>query len=144
MAMLRLLNPFLLIHCPQTAPRLLQKLTTAPGYRQEQVRSAYHNGKQLGGYRVYERLLRVGAVRLLTGCIGGVYTRAEARKLRLVLGSTVAVNEHACYWDSLACSFSIHSALCTTSACLGKTLESRTRWTSSSLSAQQSAKTVSW
>lgn len=62
-----------------TATRLLQKLTTFPGYRQEQVRSAYRNGEQLGGYRIYERQLSVGAARIATGCIGGVYTRAEAR-----------------------------------------------------------------
>jgi GNAT superfamily N-acetyltransferase len=62
-----------------TANRLQRKLTTLPGYRAEQVGSAYRNGEQLGGYRIYERLLRVGAARLATGCIGGVYTRAEAR-----------------------------------------------------------------
>ncbi len=61
------------------ANRLLLKLTTLPGYRQEQVRCAYLNGKQLGGYRIYERLLRVGSARLIIGCIGGVYTRAEFR-----------------------------------------------------------------
>ena len=63
-----------------TATRLLLRLTTFPGYRQEQVRSAYRNDEQLGGYRISERLLRVGAARLATGCIGGVYTRAQARK----------------------------------------------------------------
>lgn len=31
-----------------TASRLLHRLTTLPGYRQEQVRSAYRDGKQLG------------------------------------------------------------------------------------------------
>lgn len=62
-----------------TADRLLRKLITLPGYRPEQVRSAYRDGEQLGGYRIYERLLRVGEARLATGCIGGVYTRAEAR-----------------------------------------------------------------
>ncbi|GHO83990.1 hypothetical protein KSZ_19960 [Dictyobacter formicarum] len=59
--------------------RLLRKLISLPGYRKEQVRSAYHNDEHLGGYRIYERLLRVGTARLATGCIGGVYTRAEAR-----------------------------------------------------------------
>ena len=62
-----------------TANRLLRRLITLPGYRPEQVRSAYRNGEHLGGYRIYERLLRVGAARLVTGCIGGVYTRAQAR-----------------------------------------------------------------
>jgi predicted N-acetyltransferase YhbS len=62
-----------------TTNRLLRRLITLPGYRQEQVRSAYRNGEHLGGYRIYERMLRVGTARLATGCIGGVYTRAEAR-----------------------------------------------------------------
>ncbi len=61
------------------ASRLLRRLTTLPGYRSEQVRSAYRNGEQLGGYRIYERLLGVGVARLATGCVGGVYTRARAR-----------------------------------------------------------------
>src|SRR5215469_10079935 len=62
-----------------TASRLLRRLTTLPGFRPEQVRSAYRNGEHVGGYRIYERLLRVGVARLTTGCIGGVYTRAHAR-----------------------------------------------------------------
>ncbi len=61
------------------AARRLHRLTTFPGYRQEQVRSAYRGDEQLGGYRIFERLLRVGDARLATGCIGGVYTRAEVR-----------------------------------------------------------------
>jgi predicted N-acetyltransferase YhbS len=61
------------------ANRMLHRLTTLPGYREEQIRSAYRNGEQLGGYRISERLLLVGAAQLATGCIGGVYTRAEAR-----------------------------------------------------------------
>src|SRR5215470_3647457 len=63
-----------------TANRLLRRLITLPGYRREQVRSAYRNGEHLGGYRIYERQLRVGSARLATGCIGGVYTRAHARQ----------------------------------------------------------------
>ena len=62
-----------------TANRLLRRLTTLPGYRQEQVRSAYRNGEQLGGYRLYERVLHVGTARMTIGCIGGVYTRAKFR-----------------------------------------------------------------
>ncbi|HCI82154.1 MAG TPA: hypothetical protein DHW02_20975 [Ktedonobacter sp.] len=62
-----------------TATRLLQKITTFPDYWQEQVRSAYRNGEQLGGYRIYERQLCVGVSRIATGCVGGVYTCAEAR-----------------------------------------------------------------
>lgn len=62
-----------------TEERLFNRLTTLPGYRPEQVRSAYRADAQLGGYRMYERLLRVGDAELLTGCIAGVYTRAEAR-----------------------------------------------------------------
>ena len=62
------------------AQRRLHKMTTSPNYRPEQIRSAYRAGVQLGGYRIDERLLRVGVARLTTGCIGGVYTRFEARK----------------------------------------------------------------
>jgi GNAT superfamily N-acetyltransferase len=62
-----------------TAQRRLRRLTTLPGYRTEQVRSAYRNDRLLGGYRIYERLLRVGTARLTTGCIGGVYTLPEVR-----------------------------------------------------------------
>jgi GNAT superfamily N-acetyltransferase len=59
--------------------RRLRRITTSPSYRPEQIRSAYREGMQLGGYRIDERLLRVGVARLATGCVGGVYTRAEAR-----------------------------------------------------------------
>lgn len=61
------------------AERLLYRLLTLPDYRHEQVRSAYRDGEHLGGCRISERLLRVGAARLATGCIAGVYTRASAR-----------------------------------------------------------------
>lgn len=63
-----------------TATRQLHWLTTLPGYRPEQVRNAYRHGEHLGGYRIYERQVRIGAARLATGCIKGVYTRAAARK----------------------------------------------------------------
>lgn len=62
-----------------TAQRRLRRLTTLPGYRPEMARSAYRDGKLLGGYRIYERQLRIGVARLTTGCIGGVYTLPEAR-----------------------------------------------------------------
>src|ERR1019366_6148548 len=62
-----------------TVDRLRHKLITLPGYRPKQVRSVYRNGEHVGGYRMYERVLRVGVARLVTGCIGGVYTRANAR-----------------------------------------------------------------
>lgn len=62
-----------------TSTRLFHELTTLPNYRQEQARSAYRGSEHVGGYRIYERLLCVGTAQLATGCIGGVYTRAEAR-----------------------------------------------------------------
>ena len=62
-----------------TAERTFRWLTTLPGFREEQVRGAYRAGRQLGGYRIYERQLCIGAARLLTGCIGSVYTRAAFR-----------------------------------------------------------------
>ncbi|HZR39793.1 MAG TPA: GNAT family N-acetyltransferase [Ktedonobacteraceae bacterium] len=61
------------------AQQRLRRITTSPSYRLEQIRSAYRDGVQLGGYRIDERLLRIGAARLTTGCIGGVYTRTEYR-----------------------------------------------------------------
>src|SRR5690349_10278443 len=63
-----------------TAQRRLHRITTSPSYCLEQIRSAYRAGSQLGGYRIDERLLRIGAARLATGCVGGVYTRSEARE----------------------------------------------------------------
>ncbi|GAC1350877.1 MAG: hypothetical protein NVSMB27_37650 [Ktedonobacteraceae bacterium] len=62
------------------AQRRLRRITTSPSYRPEQIRSAYREGTQLGGYLIDERLLRVGVARLAIGCVGGVYTRSEARK----------------------------------------------------------------
>jgi predicted N-acetyltransferase YhbS len=62
------------------AARRLDRLTTLPGFRSEQVRCASRDGEYVGGYRIMERRLRVGTARLLTGCIGGVYTHAHARK----------------------------------------------------------------
>jgi predicted N-acetyltransferase YhbS len=62
------------------ASRLLDRLTTQPGFRLEQIRCAYRDGEYVGGYRIAARLLRIGAARLLTGCIGGVYTHVHARK----------------------------------------------------------------
>lgn len=61
------------------AQRRLRRITTTPGYRPEQVRGAYRANCLLGGYKIEERPLRVGAARLVTGCIGGVYTLEEAR-----------------------------------------------------------------
>jgi GNAT superfamily N-acetyltransferase len=52
----------------------------APWYRPEQLRGAFHDGALVGGYLISERWLRIGQARLLTGCIGGVVVREEARK----------------------------------------------------------------
>jgi predicted N-acetyltransferase YhbS len=62
------------------AARRLDRLTTLPGFRLEQVRCASRDGEYVGGCHIAERWLRIGAARLLTGCIGGVYTLAHARK----------------------------------------------------------------
>jgi predicted N-acetyltransferase YhbS len=62
------------------ASRRLDRLTTLPAFRPEQVRCAYRDGEYVGGYHIAERRLRVGTARLLTGCIGGVYTLAHARE----------------------------------------------------------------
>lgn len=65
---------------PEEAANWQRGLTTSPTYHPEIVRAAYRGDKQLGGYLLEERLLRVGVARLKTGCIGAVHTRSEHRK----------------------------------------------------------------
>jgi len=51
-----------------------QFVTNQPGFRPEQLRGAFRDGEQLGSYILHERVLRMGAAQLLTGCIGAVVT----------------------------------------------------------------------
>lgn len=59
---------------PASVQHWQQFVTTAPEYRPEQLRGAFRDGEQLGSYIFHERTLRMGAARLLTGCIGAVVT----------------------------------------------------------------------
>src|SRR5205085_8111119 len=55
----------------QTNARFWQQVTTSrPDFRPEQLRGAFRDGEQLGSYILHERVLRMGAARLATGCIG--------------------------------------------------------------------------
>ena len=55
-------------------------LLRSPDFRAEQVRGAFRDGQQLGGYLLHERMLRMGAALIPTGCLGAVATAVEARK----------------------------------------------------------------
>ena len=59
---------------PTSALYVQQVTTTRPEYRPEQLRGAFRGGEQVGSYIIYEWMLRMGAARLATGCIGGVVT----------------------------------------------------------------------
>lgn len=64
---------------PTSALYWQQFVTNNPGFRPEQLRGAFREGKQLGSYIVHERILRMGRARLRTGCIGTVVTYPEYR-----------------------------------------------------------------
>lgn len=64
---------------PAEAARWQENTFNAPGFRLEQLRCVFLDGQQAGGCIVHERELRVGPARVLTGCIGGVFTRPEFR-----------------------------------------------------------------
>lgn len=59
--------------------RWQQFVIQSPEFRPEQVRGAFLNGQLLGGYIVYERVLRMGVARISTGCIGAVVTDPVSR-----------------------------------------------------------------
>ena len=56
-----------------------QRAENAPDYDPILLRGAFRGDTFLGGYRIQERRMQVGAARLLTCCIGSVVTHAEAR-----------------------------------------------------------------
>jgi len=68
---------------PSNAAYWEQLITTLPEHRPEQLRGAFRNGEQLGGYIMYERVMRMGVARLLTGCIGAVVTHTAYRNQRV-------------------------------------------------------------
>jgi predicted N-acetyltransferase YhbS len=59
---------------PTSALYWQQFVTNYPEFRPEQLRGAFRDGQQLGSYIIHERMLRMGAVQLLTGCVGAVVT----------------------------------------------------------------------
>ena len=56
-----------------------QRAESAPDYDPTLMRGAFRGDTFLGGYRIQERRLQVGAARLLTCCIGAVVTHPDAR-----------------------------------------------------------------
>ena len=52
----------------------------SPDFRDEQMRGVFRDGQLMGGCVVHERLLQMGAARILTGCISGVVVAPEYRK----------------------------------------------------------------
>lgn len=59
----------------QIGARHWQQFVTAfPEYRSESMRGAFQDGKQLGSYVLYERVLRVGIARIPIGCVAAVIT----------------------------------------------------------------------
>lgn len=51
-----------------------------PGFHTEQMRGAFRDDQQLGGYMMYDRVMQMGAARISTGCIGAVVTADEHRR----------------------------------------------------------------
>ena len=56
-----------------------ERAESAPDYDPTLLRGAFRGDTFLGGYRVQERRMQIGAARLLTCCIGSVVTHPEAR-----------------------------------------------------------------
>ncbi len=63
----------------ESAERWQQFITSSPEYRPEEIRGAFRDNQQLGGYIIYERKLCMGAAQLTTGCISAVVTHPAYR-----------------------------------------------------------------
>src|SRR5437868_8647239 len=61
------------------AQRWQRYLTGMPEFRPEQLRGVFRTGEQVGGYILYERVMRMGLARISTGCIGAVVTHPTHR-----------------------------------------------------------------
>jgi predicted N-acetyltransferase YhbS len=68
------------------AARWQRYVTTAPDREAYLMRSAFHDGRYLGGYLMHTRSLRLGAARLRTGCISAVVTHPEHRRQGVAAG----------------------------------------------------------
>ncbi len=64
----------------EAAQRRQRSARESPDFRAEGFRGVFRSGELLGGYTLYDRVLRMGAARLSVGCIGAVVTAPEARK----------------------------------------------------------------
>ncbi len=64
---------------PESTEHWRQSITSSPEYRPEEIRGAFHDNQQLGGYIIYERKLCMGAAQLTTGCISAVVTHPAYR-----------------------------------------------------------------
>ena len=51
----------------ESVQRWRRYVTNLPDFRPEQLRVVFRDGEQLGGYILYERLLRMGAANISTG-----------------------------------------------------------------------------
>ncbi len=65
---------------PEGAQRWQHYLTNFPEFQPEQLRGAFRDDEYLGGYLMYERLLRMGAATIPTECIGIVVTHPAHRR----------------------------------------------------------------
>jgi len=65
---------------PEGAQRWQHYLTNFPEFQPEQLRGAFRDDEYLGGYLMYEWLLRMGAAAIPTGCIGIVVTHPAHRR----------------------------------------------------------------
>ncbi|HEX6552007.1 MAG TPA: GNAT family N-acetyltransferase [Ktedonobacteraceae bacterium] len=63
----------------ESVQRWRRYVTNLPDFRPEQLRGVFRDGEQLGGYMLYERLLRMGAANISTGCISAVVTHPAHR-----------------------------------------------------------------
>ncbi|GHO83925.1 GNAT family N-acetyltransferase [Dictyobacter formicarum] len=65
---------------PDKARHWRRVTLTHPEFHSRQLRGAFRDNTQLGGYALYEWKLRMGAARISVGCIGIVVVDPEARK----------------------------------------------------------------
>jgi len=63
----------------EALPRRRRFTENNPTFQAGSLRGAFLGNTLLGGYHVDERVMRIGAARLLTGCIGSVVTMTEHR-----------------------------------------------------------------
>ena len=63
----------------ESVRRWQEYVRQSPDFRDEQMRGVFRDGQLMGGCVVHERLLQMGAARILTGCISGVVTAPDYR-----------------------------------------------------------------